>query len=251
MSMCNRICRFVVLLGIFGTGCQVNRSSPDGAKWTFTKACAEGRLDLVKAWRNPPLNEVDEFDTSPLGHAVHRGDRVMVEFLLRKGADPNGGVLTDCIIYRSALTEAYWQDDKPMIVLLKRYGADLNHRDKDGQTDLHRSTLFSCEVVERLLKAGLDVNVVDNEGRTVFFCLPSTNQMDVEELDAFVKLYKKYGADINRPLPNGGATPLEEALEEKDYLKAEVFLKNGAHVRQRALHQKKHRSNHDFQGVTR
>lgn len=85
MSMCNRICRFVVLLGIFGTGCQVNRSSPDGSKWTFTKACAEGRLDLVKAWRNPPLNEVDEFDTSPLGYAVHRGDRVMAEFLLRKG----------------------------------------------------------------------------------------------------------------------------------------------------------------------
>lgn len=223
----------IAFLGMI-TGCQTNRPIPEQAPLTFVQACAEGRLDLVKAWVNPPLNESDQVGTTPLGYAVLQGDRAMAAFLLEKGADPHSLLTTDCIVSRSALAEAYRKNDARMVALLKRYGADLNHRGTDGETELHRSPLFSCDVVERLLKAGLDATAVDNEGRTVFFCFPSTNQMDCAEMETFVRLFQQYGADINRPLPKGGPTPYEDALEEGDFIKARIFRENGAQTIARA-----------------
>lgn len=227
-----RSLRFLLLfVGFLETGCQTGPSLSEPFRGTFTKACSEGRLDLVKSWENPPLSEKDIFETTPLGSAVLRKDEAMAEFLLKRGADPNGLLLTDCIILRSALAQAYHENDERMIALLKRYGADLNHPDRNGQTDLHRVPLLSCETAKRLLRAGLDATAVDHEGRTVFFYLPSSYQMDAAEMEAFVKIFQKYGADINRPLPNGGETPYEKAIREKDFIKVRIFRENGAKLR--------------------
>lgn len=220
---------FVSLVGVWFTGCQTSQPFKQ-APGAFAKACAEGNLDVVKAWKNPPLNEQDASETTPLDYAVLNGDLAMAEFLLQKGADPNGVLLTDCICLRSALAEAYRQNNPAMIALLKKYGADLNHRDTDGNTDLHRGAhQFDCETFKRLFAAGLDVKAVNNEGCTVFFCLPSTNQMSTDEMGALVKLFQQYGADINQPAYNG-LTPFQAAYLEGDIEKAKVFQANGAKV---------------------
>jgi ankyrin repeat protein len=50
--------------------------------------------------------------------------------------------------------------------LLLKHGADINARDSDGQSLLHRTICTSCIGAKRLLKLGPDINIKNNGGET-------------------------------------------------------------------------------------
>jgi ankyrin repeat protein len=193
-------------------------------------ACDAGDLDIVSLLveLGANINAQNSYDATPLGHAVLKNHYQIAELLLQKGADPHSLVTTDTIVTRTVLAEAIFQGNEKMIALLKKYGANINHQDKDGRTDLHRLAHYNSIQVEKLLKAGIDPNILDNNGYcTAFFYLPSSNQVGIEEIEKIVKLLQKYGASINEWQYH---TPLFAAVERGDMPVVEILIKNGAFI---------------------
>lgn len=209
----------------------INVNEKDGNENTLLHAaCFEGRLDIVKKLieKGVAVNIANCWESTPLGNAVRRKHYNIVEFLLDHGADPNSIVSTDCGLRRTVLAEAIINDDARMVDLLKRYGADLNKRGKNGLTDAHYGVFWGDKNFEKLLKAGLDPKILSDDETNGFFNLPSCNQVGNEEVDNLVKLLKKYGANIDQWKKGTHITPLFQAIMDKDYCIAEILLKNGA-----------------------
>ncbi|MDR0631640.1 MAG: ankyrin repeat domain-containing protein [Holosporaceae bacterium] len=204
------------------------------------EACYQGRIAVVRELiaKNADINAENCYGAIPLGYAILKNHYDIAELLLENGADPNGHVSTDSGWSRSVLVQAIAFDENPkMAALLKKYGANLNHRGKYGQTDAH-SSYYYCDHLKKLLKAGLNLNVKDNFGKNAFFYLPSGFQIENEEIDGIVKLLKKSGLDINRHeeiTKNTGEyvdfiNPLIQAVIDGDYARTEILLRNGARI---------------------
>jgi ankyrin repeat protein len=192
------------------------------------KACWLGDFSIVE-WliaNGANVKAKDCYGSTPLGAAVLRGHGNIAELLLNRGADPHSVIVTDCVFVRTVLSEAIFQDNLKMINLLKKYGGNINNRDKEGKTDLHRLAQYSEHNVEKLLKAGIDVNMLDSKNHTAFYYLPSSNQVDVKEIEKIVKLLIKYGASMHEPQSRA----LPAAVEKGDVAVAEILIQNGAMI---------------------
>lgn len=103
-------------------------------------------------------------------------------------------VLTPCRTIRgcTVLMEAINQPALMSHILSTYPGLDVNACDNDGCTALHRA--YEVETVELLLKAGAQVNAVDNSGRSPLLYMGTLGKPGLE-----------------RALPAAGADALQEA----------------------------------------
>ena len=92
---------------------------------------------------------------SPLGHAIDEDDVVIVEALLKKGANPN---LTDSETGETLLMSAAKYSTPEVVQALIKGGADVNARNKSGQTALtladSKDNLWRNEIVALLKRHG-------------------------------------------------------------------------------------------------
>lgn len=100
----------------------------------------------------------------------------LMEHLLKAGADPNSrcgrydSILHSAIAYyettyRRRGNDKYEYFTEPSKLLIK-YGADVNFRDRNGDTALHVAFDHNHKMIKHLVKAGADVNAKNNRGRT-------------------------------------------------------------------------------------
>ena len=92
---------------------------------------------------------------SPLGHAIDEDDVVIIETLLKKGADPN---LRDSETGETLLMSAARYSTPEVVQALIEGGADVNTRNKSGQTALTladtKDNLWRKEIVALLKRRG-------------------------------------------------------------------------------------------------
>ena len=105
-----------------------------------------------------------------------------------------------------------------------RNGADVNARDKHGETALMKAAIYGrTEVAEALLKHGANVNARDKEGRSILMLAAIYGRTEVAEA------LLKYGANVNARDKEGRTSLIVSARRDSAKL-AEVLLRHGADV---------------------
>ena len=114
------------------------------------------------------INVGDSEGMTPLMWAARRGDSIIVDLLLKNGADPN---ICDQNSH-SALLNATRLLSIPCIKLLLQAGADPAQIDNQGFNVLHYMAMYSIDgdIPQCLIDAGADINGRTIENRTPIFC---------------------------------------------------------------------------------
>ncbi|KAF5281785.1 hypothetical protein FQR65_LT14532 [Abscondita terminalis] len=144
--------------------------------------------------------ETKSGDTPLLLHVMENSRKGVVKLLIDNGADVcavEAETGNSCMHYLVDKCEI------DVIGDLAKAGADINVRNRDGNTPLHCAVRFgNCTLVKLLLSFGADSNVHDSiDGNTCLHWAVALNR------DDYVQVLVEYGADVNSK-NNNGETPL-------------------------------------------
>ena len=155
----------MALNAFFDAGINPNAQNSDG-RTVLISAAARGELDVVNVLlsRGVDVNIKDNRGYTALAHALEaRYPEVDEALLNRPEIDPNVGGLLD----RPILLAYVWRDNKKATERLLALGANVNLRDKDGDTALHGAAeTGNVEIMRMLLDKGADPNAKNKQGGT-------------------------------------------------------------------------------------
>ena len=203
-------------------------------------AVRQGQYDLVRTFLASGI-DVNEPVLSPIGEhfrfgrtypftrileaALFTGSPVMVEILLKSGADPNPILPEESMsILQLAADLKRWELARKIL----HAGADLNApaRGKRGRTALQAAAEKGClDFVEVLLEAGADVNAPPAEDRGI----TALQAAAIGGYCGIVLKLLKAGADVNAAAASeDGRTAIEGASEYGRIDVLQLLLDNGA-----------------------
>jgi len=119
----------------------------------------------------------------------------------------------------------FWKHINPDIdfrslKLLLQKGADVNAKNKDDGTPLHKAIILeNIEIIKLLLEKGAKINILDKNGVSALYIAVYNNNKDI------VELLLQYGADVNA-LNIYDISPLYIAIYNENKDMVELLLKN-------------------------
>lgn len=187
------------------------------------RAAGEGDLVKVKEFleKNPELlNAKDVQGSTPLLNAAYSGQKVVVDFLIKKGAD-----LDSLNTYKyTPLHYSILRRHIGVAEMLIKAGADPNISNVWGYTPLHtcagRNFLKEAEF---LIQNKAGVSTKNEIGETPLFAAVKSGQRDM------ILLLIKNGADVNAR-DNVGRTPVFATADENSSVILELLINQGAKV---------------------
>lgn len=101
-------------------------------------------------------------------------------------------------------------------------GAEINCRDQDGNTPLHKAieNTHPCNIhiIRMLLENEAEPNFENNDGKSVLYMvIPSYFDKELPNLVDIFKLLIRYGADVNFKLKKDGTSILHKTVSMKDF----------------------------------
>jgi len=142
----------------------------DAGKTALMLACYAGTLDAVKMLRQygARYTDFDRGGSAPIHWAVDGGNKRLVEWIIKDGADPNMRDLNSgwTPLIRCACVSGH----RDVGLELLEAGADINAQDKDGKTTLMIAIINGHQaLLEVLLKKNAKINELKNEyGKTAY-----------------------------------------------------------------------------------
>jgi len=153
--------------------------------------------------------------TNPLDYAVGLYENIdIVKLLVEEGATITNGHL------RSAANDG----NTDIVKFLIDKGADVNDKNYQGDTPLHRAAMNSkTDTIKLLIEKGANVNEKNNNKETPLHQVVYNDSIDI------IKILIDNGADVNAKDSEGG-TPLHQAAVSSDTGTIEFLLQKGAKI---------------------
>ncbi len=158
----------------------------------------------------------------PLVDAADQGNLLVIQNLLRQGADVNARGWLDV----TPLMRAAYRGNGAMTEYLIQAGADINRKDIGGATALHLASREGhANIVQLLLAHGAERDAKDDEGWTPLMRASLAGHEDA------AKALLKYGANVHNANARG-ETALMHAVQNRSEPIAALLLAEGANPEQ-------------------
>ena len=175
-------------------------------------ALEKGQLEMAKLlldYNADPNLKGDKGESALLAAFGTKQRQQMLSLLLEHGADPNARSPSG----QTVLMRAVSQHDREAVDLLLAHKADPNARDRPGRTPLHYAAQTSFQalansptaadltaIAERLLAAGADVNLRDEQGKTALTILNMSHPGLDSDAGPFCDWLRQHGAMSDLPM---------------------------------------------------
>lgn len=178
------------------------------------------------------INLKDNLGNAPLHLAASRGSPILVETLLKMGADVNAidaqGNTPLHLILNSGSAHNKVNNIKIIVQLLMEHKASLEVQNNSGETPLIRAIKnnYNTDVAEVLMNNGANVNSKDFSGSMPLHYAVEQGNEDL------TRLCIKFGANVSVPDKDGN-TPLHLSVFKGNINTARILIEHGATVNEK------------------
>jgi len=184
-----------------------------------------GNWDIIKYFveeMGVGVNEKNKEKVTPLHLACENPNYKIIEYLVEKGADVNAKDKKGNTPLHYLVGREFC--DLKIVKFLIKSGAKVNAKNKEGDTPLHLAVV-NCkpDVVKYLISSGADVNAKNEDGE-IPLCEAVGSGIEM------VKLLVSNGAKVNIKMKGVGLGPLHMAVFTEDFEVVKYLVEHGADV---------------------